>query len=130
MNKINGDWEVHVSESLEAKSDMLAKAISAGYVDPFFRDAIVIAIQDDYNGRIPEIRTYEVAASRIIAPLNKIMKLGTFRDTVFWYDEIFNIEQYEADFKEDRHALKYPYSVSPMKYFDRVQFNIETRRFV
>jgi hypothetical protein len=130
LNRISHDWEINLSESQEAKSNMLEAAIEAGYVDPIFRNAIVIAIQDNYANRVPDLRTYEVMSSRILAPLNKILKLGTARDTIFWFDEVFDINKYQQDFEEDKHSIKYPYSVLPMKYFDRVQFNIESRRFV
>ena len=129
VTRSNNNWQIGVSAPLDAKSDLIDKAISSGYMSSLYDDAIVIAIQDDYTTRIPDIRTYEAIGANIVAPLKNLLRLGNVQDTVFFFDEVFNIPKYQEDFENDQHNIKYPYSVKPMRYFDRVDFNLEVRRF-
>lgn len=122
-------WQVSTAAPLDAKSDLITRAVDSGYLDTLYDDAIVIAIQDDYTTRIPDIKSYEVLSANIIAPLKHLLRLGSVNDTVLFFDEAFDIKKYEREYEEDQHNIKYPYSVKPMRYFSRVDFNLEARRF-
>ena len=129
VTRANNNWYVGVSAPLNVKSDLITKAISAGYMSSIYEDAIVIAIQDDFTTRIPDPKIYEAVGANIIAPLKELLRLGSVTDTVFFFDEVFDIAKYESDFNTNQHIIKYPYAVKPMRYFDRVDFNLEVRRF-
>lgn len=128
-NQVMRDWVTINASPLNMASPIIANAIENGYVDHYFQDAILIAIQDDYSLRVPDLRTFETLGARVIAPLLQTLRMGNYRDSVLWFDEIFNLEKYQADLEADYHGNKYKYKVKPMKYFDRVQFNLEVRRF-
>lgn len=128
INMVLKDWETMVTAPLNASSNMLEECVNNGYIDSFYQDAVVIAIQDDYSVRVPDLRTFEVMAANIIAPLLSTLKLNSTTKVV-WFDEIFNFDKYNYDMAENPLSNPYPYRVRPMKYFDRVQFNLETRRF-
>lgn len=130
INYFMGDWIPNVSTPLNVQSDMIEQCIANGYMDSYFRDAIVIAIQDDYSQRVPDLRTYEVMGSKVIAPLMQTLKMGNYRDCVVWFDEIFNYDKYNRDMETNSLDNPYPYEVRRTKFFDRVQFNLETRRFL
>lgn len=129
VNSVMKDWEVMATAPLNSSSNMLEECVRNGYLDSFYQDAVVIAIQDDYSVRIPDLRTFEVMAANIIAPLSNLLKTGNFSKVV-WFDEIFNFDKYNFDMEKDPLNNPYPYRVRPMKFFDRVQFNLETRRFM
>lgn len=130
LNMINNDWERMVTAPLDARSDLIEKAIAKGYIDPFYKEAIVIAIQDDYSIRVPDTRTFEVLGADIVSPMMNVLKLGRFNNKVVWLDEIFNLDRYNADRESDPHSDEYPYEFRPMRYFNRVNFNLEVRRFL
>lgn len=129
VNKMLNDWEVMTFTSLALKSDMLSKAVQYGYIDFYYKDSIVIAIQDDYSIRTPDTRMYEVLGSNLISPLKEIFRIRNFFDNIVFIDEIFDIEKYNKDRQENNVNNRYPYEFRPMRYFDRVTFNLEATRF-
>ena len=129
-NKILNDWETIVTAPIRLRSNMLEEAFKAGYIENFYTDAIVIAVQDAFDIRIPELRLYEVLGANVLAPLREELKMPNYRSSIFWLDEIFNIEKYNKDMEENRLHNTYPYEFRPMRYFDRVQFNLEVTRFI
>ena len=130
VNKILDDWEIMVTAPLNSLSDMLEKAVEFGYVDSYYKNAIVVAIQDEYDTRIPDLRTFEVIGFNILSPLIKNLKLPTFNNSVCWLDDIFDFEKYEKDLQNSSLNVKYPYEFRKMRYYDKVQFNLETKRFI
>ena len=130
VNNIMKDWEILVSTPLNRRSTLLDSAFENGYIDYYYRDAIVIAIQDDFSLRTPDLRMYEVLGSNLIAPLKELFKIGNIYDSIVFIDEIFNIEKYNKDRKENPTDNKYPFEFRPMDHFDRVQFNLEITRFI
>ena len=48
---------------------------------------------------------------------------------MFWWDEIFNWEKYEADQRDAPLDWSYPWEVNKMLYFDRVIFNLESIKY-
>lgn len=130
VNEMMGDWEVLNTAPLDAKSDMLQKAYEFGYIDQFFKDGIVIGIQDEYDTRVPDLRTFEVIGFNIISPLLKLLRLSNFNTSIYWLDEIFDYDRYQQDLLTPRLNIDYPYEFRPMRYYDKVQFNLETKRFI
>ena len=117
------DWEVNMCTPFNYSSPILGEAIDNYYIDPFFRDAIVVCVQDDYSIFNADPRTYEAIAYYILQPFLKEWKIN-FRNSVYFFDEIFNWKKYEVDLEYNRLHMKYPYTVTKMKTFDRTIFNL------
>jgi len=64
----------------------------------------------------------------LIAPLLKEFKVN-FRDSVFWWDEIFDWDRYEQDKINNPLNMVYPFEVNRIKFFDRVIFNLQCIRY-
>ena len=127
--KIKRDWEVLKAAPDHYRVPLLQEAARAYYIEDRFKDAIVILLQDDLSLWTPDDRSYTLMASQVIAPLLKQWKVS-FRDTVFWFDEIFNWDKYERDLAERPLDMPYKRTVRRMKYFDRLMFNLELMRFL
>lgn len=123
------DWEVLTSSPLTVRSDILKDAISCGYLDPIFEDALVICVQDNFALRIPDSRMYDCINQRCITPNLNLLKMGNFLDNVYWYDEVFRVDKYNADMEVDSLNNKYRYEFRQMKYFRRLDFNLSSRQY-
>lgn len=130
VNEIAKDWEIMCTSPLNTQSDMLTTAFENGYIDTYYKNAIVVAIQDDYDVRIPDLRTFEVIGYNILSPLLPTLRLPAFNNSVIWIDDIFNYEKYQYDLANPDNNTTYPYEYRPMRYFNKVQFNLETKRFI
>lgn len=125
---IKGNWELFTTAPRNYRSPIIDKAAENFYIDDKFKDAVIICVQDNYALNTPDERMFQMLASNLIAPLTSEFRVN-FRDSVFWWDEIFNWEKYEADQKRDILDWSYPYEVNKMLYFDRVMFNLNTIRY-
>lgn len=129
IRKVNNVWGIELGAPITVRSAMLDNAVSSGYLDSFYKDAIVVCIQDDYTTRVPDLETFALIGNKITAPLMRMLRMGSFNNVVNWYDEVFNIQKYERDVNVNLHTVEYDYEFRKMLYFDRVQFNLEARRF-
>jgi hypothetical protein len=128
-SKIRKDWELMVAAPQTYRSPIVAAAAQEYYIEDRFKDAIFVCVQDNFSLNIPDERLYQLLGSQLIEPLMNQFRVN-FRDSVFWWDEIFNWEKYEQDKLTDPLGMRYPYETSRMRYFDRVIFNLETIKFL
>ena len=110
------------------RSPIISKAAENYYIEDKFKDAIIIAVQDNYALNTPDERCFQLLSSTVIAPLLKLFRVN-FRDSVFWWDEIFNWEKYTQDQADRPLDWSYPWEVNKMLYFDRVIFNLESIKY-
>lgn len=127
--QLKGEWEAMVTAPLTMRCPVLENAAENYYIEDKFKDAVVICVQDDFANNIPADRMLQSVASNLISPLLKTFR-ASFRESVFWWDEIFNWEKYERDTRDAPLESSYQWEVRKMKYFDRVVFNIETMKFI
>jgi hypothetical protein len=126
---IRNDWELFTGAPMHYRSPIIGKAAESYYIEDRFRDAIIVCVQDNFSLNTADPRMLEMLGANLIAPLMKNFRVN-FRDSVFWFDEIFNWDKYEQDLRDRPLDIKYPYEVNRMKYFDRTIFNLETIRFL
>lgn len=117
------DWEVNMCAPFNYSSPLLDAAIESYYIDPFFRDALLVCIQDDLSIFNADPRSYEAIAYYILQPFLSEWKIN-FRDSVYFFDEIFNWKKYEIDSTYNKLNMRYRYTVNKMKTFDRTIFNL------
>jgi hypothetical protein len=129
VNEIQNDWEVFNAAPLNYRSPWLGSLIDNFYIDSFYQDAIVIAIQDDFSLRIPDERMYSVLASRVIAPLLQTLRMGTYIDCVHWLEDIFDYKRYSQKLIDDYLNYDYPYKYKQRTYFDPVAFKQQLKKF-
>lgn len=125
---IRSDWHVLNTEPLHYRSPVITEAAKQYYIEDKYKDAVVICIQDNYSLNNPDERTHQVISANVIAPLLKLFKTN-FRDSVFWFDEVFNWDKYEKDKAEAPLDMAYPFEVNKMKFFDRIIFNLESIKY-
>ena len=128
-NLIKNDWEIQLTAPQDLRSPILHEASEQYYVDPRYKDAVIICVQDNYALNTPDPRTWQVLAYEVIAPLCRQFGVN-FRDSVSWFDEIWNWDKYERDQKENPLDWSYRWEVNKMLYFDRTVFNLETIKFL
>jgi len=125
---IKKDWQLFTSAPLNYRSPVVSLAAENYYIEDKYRDAILVCVQDNYALTIPDDRMYQMLAANLIAPLLKEFKVN-FRDSVFWWDEIFDWDRYEQDKINNPLNMVYPFEVNRMKFFDRVIFNLQCIRY-
>lgn len=130
LNEIKGDWNTFIPTPYDYRSVFLKESVEQGYLPFWFKDAILIVVQDNYSIRIPDDRVYDMMASKVLDPLLSTLKVGRFMDSVFWLDEVFDFNKYNADKELYKVDHNYKYDVQPMKYFDRVIFNLQCRKYL
>jgi hypothetical protein len=127
---IKKDWNIITSMPLDYKSVWLNEMVKNLYIDPYFMDAVVICLQDNLSLNIMDERAMNVINYNVISPLLKNFKTN-FRDSVYWFDEVFNFEAYNRDTEGNLALdLSYPFEVLPMRYFDRVKFNLSAVNYI
>lgn len=126
--KLKRDWEIVTSAPSHYRSPILDEAAENYYVEDKYKDAIIVCLQDDYSLNTPDERTFEVISSQIIAPFLHQNRLD-FRQSVFFFDEIFNWEKYEEDKARNPLGMQYRWETNKMKYFDRVIFNLDSLKY-
>lgn len=125
---LKNDWECIATAPLHYRSPVIAKAAENYYIEDKFKDAIIICVQDNFALNTADERCWQSISSTVIAPLLKLLRIN-FRDSVFWWDEVFNWEKYEADQRDAPLDWSYPWEVKKMLYFDRVIFNLESIKY-
>lgn len=128
VSKLKREWECLTAAPNHFRSPILDEAAENYYVEDKYKDAILVCIQDDYSLNTPDDRTFEVIASNIIAPFLQYNRLD-FRQSVFFFDEIFSWEKYEEDKLRNPLGMQYRWETNKMKYFDRVIFNLDSLRY-
>lgn len=124
VDKIGNDWDVFNGAPVTYRSHWVQNLINNYYISPAYRNAIVVAVQDNYAIDIPENRCFEIMASKIIEPFLKANK-ANFRESVHWFDEIFDYDMYERDKEVYLSNMRYRINVEKSRYFDRTNFNLQ-----
>ena len=128
VSMIKNDWEAIVTAPFHYRSPIIDKAAENYYIEDKFKDAVIICVQDNFALNTADERCFQSISSNVIAPLLKTFRTN-FRDSVFWWDEIFNWSKYEADQALAPLDWSYPWEVNKMLYFDRVIFNLESIKY-
>ena len=128
VDRLGNDWEVMLGAPLNYKSDWLQDMINFGYISAEYKEAVVVCIHDNFNRHIPDERMFKVLGQKIVEPYMFINKL-TYNLAIHWFDEIFDFSKYNRDASMYGLDLPCKYKVSPMKYFDRISFNLEVLYF-
>ncbi|WP_368880408.1 hypothetical protein [Proteus mirabilis] len=129
VSKMRNDWITMVGAPLTQRSELMEEAVKFKYIPSIFKNAIVVAVQDDLDIRIPEGEMYDVINNQICVPLFDTFKMGNYFDSIFFLDEIFDYPRYEKDLKnyDINPSKKYRFDMRPMRYFDRTVFNLSFR---
>jgi hypothetical protein len=126
--RLKGEWEAFGTAPEHYRSPIIDKAAENYYIEDKFKDAIIICVQDNFALNTPDERMHQLISSTLIAPMLKQFRVN-FRDSVFWWDEIFNWDKYQYDRKNNPLDWSYPWEVNRMLYFDRVIFNLESIKY-
>ena len=130
VSQLKNNWIPMVSAPLDMRSEFLKHSVEYEYLPFWFRDAVLITVQDDFKLRIPDDEMYKVISSRILSPVIGMNKSGNLLDSVFWLDEVFNFDKYNSDKELYNLNFDYKYDIKPMLYFDRVLFNLAARKYL
>lgn len=121
-------WVTIKSSPLQVQSEWLKTNIEYGYIPDAFRDATVIAVQDNLSFNPMSSECMWSLGYHLVSELLYLTKKN-IRDEVFYVDEIFNTEAYTRDKLEKGLFHDYPYEYVPSPFFNRQLFNIENLRF-
>ena len=128
VNFVKSDWDIVQTMPVNYKSHWIDSMVKNYYIDPLFKDAIIIAVQDNFSLNTMDTRCMDMLGFNIISPFCREYGIN-FRDSVYWFDDVFQFERYNND-RVSLTDLDYRYNVVPMKFFDKVIFNLSIMRFM
>lgn len=128
VDRIGDEWEIMLGAPLNYRSQYLQDLINLGLLSPEYKDATLIVIRDNYELNIPDIRTFKTIGQKIIEP-NLFLNRRNMNNSVFWFDELFDWKTFNEDKLLYNLQSKNRYRIKPMKYFDRITFNLEVLYF-
>jgi|JI10StandDraft_1071094.scaffolds.fasta_scaffold59365_5 hypothetical protein len=128
VDRIGDEWEIMLGAPLNYRSQYLQDLINLGLLSPEYKDATLIVIRDNFELNIPDIRLFKTIGQKIIEP-NLFLNRRNMNNSVFWFDELFDWKTFNEDKLLYNLQSKNRYRIKPMKYFDRITFNLEVLYF-
>lgn len=115
---VDKDYSISLGAPITHRSHFLDTLTDNGCIDYNYRNAILIAFDQDIRLELPERRMFRIMAYQAIMPLMRLFKIAI--DNIVLIDDIF-LEGFETKIKEEKNVRK-RYNLQKGVYFDNVLF--------
>jgi len=120
------DFDIHVGLPEYAPSYFLQELFQLGIIDNKYKDAILIAIGEDFNLENAEARMYEQLCSKLLVPLILRNRKYMQQENIKYIDDILSFEAYKLHF-ENKRIL---YDISRGLHFNEFNLNRYIRKHI
>ena len=122
---LDDDYVFFVGIGLESNSPYLMNLASTGAISHIYKNAVCIAVNDDYRIDVPDRRMLKGLSNYVIAPLLWLYKMD--RNNVLFIDDILNPNAEELVKKNKDKRLHFKLEKS--KYYDNNQLIFQLKEY-